>query len=92
MSSPSDDQQSGEPERNAPSSTQEIPLVQPTGATAAFSQDLPFRPFPVFSLPFFALASAVTGDLDLLAKATEPPRPRPGTILPSAMRCDLTFW
>jgi hypothetical protein len=46
VSSPTDHQTPGEPERRAQSSTQEIPVVAPTGATAAGHQASPQQPMP----------------------------------------------
>ena len=103
MSSPSDDQLTGEPERRAQPSTQEIPVIAPTGGTAA--APLPPHPGAVPPAPAAPYPVAVdepqpTGPVDFVpgppgtptvppAAATPPPPP---PVQPVTTQGDGVVW
>ena len=82
MSSPSDTQPPVEPARTGPS-TQEIPVVQPTGATA--TGQLPPHPGAVSQSPVAMDAAQPTGPVDFvpgLPGLGTPPVPQPAASVP----------
>ena len=102
MSSPSDDQLTGESERRAQPSTQEIPVIAPTGATAAPLPPHPgaIPPAPAAPYPVAADEPQPTGPVDFVpglpATPTVPPAaaaaPPPPPVQPVTTPGDGVVW
>lgn len=85
MSSPSDPPLSGEPDGRAPSSTQEIPVVQPAGATTA-PPHLPPHPGAVMPSPVAMDEPQPTGPVDFVPGLPgTPPVPSQATPAPASV-------